>query len=109
MPPLPATRRIAPHHPRGRLASVRSQFALICRSPLWSGVEIVWEIDVMIRLFRFLKPYRGLIAVVLVLAFLQSLANLYLPTLMADIVDTGIVTGDTNYILRVGGLMLLIT
>ena len=63
----------------------------------------------MIRLFRFLKPYRGLIAVVLVLAFLQSLANLYLPTLMADIVDTGIVTGDTNYILRVGGLMLLIT
>ena len=63
----------------------------------------------MIRLFRYLKPYRGLIVVVLILAFLQSLANLYLPTLMADIVDTGIVQGDTNYIMRVGGLMLLIT
>ncbi|HEX6123367.1 MAG TPA: ABC transporter ATP-binding protein [Ktedonobacterales bacterium] len=63
----------------------------------------------MIRLFRYLKPYRLIIAVVLVLAFLQSLANLYLPTLMADIVDTGIVQGDTNYIMRVGGLMLLIT
>ena len=63
----------------------------------------------MIRLFRFLKPYRALIALVLVLAFLQSLANLYLPTLMADIVDKGIVKGDTNYILRIGGLMLLIT
>jgi ATP-binding cassette subfamily B protein len=63
----------------------------------------------MIRLFRFLKPYRGLIALVLVLAFLQSLANLYLPTLMADIVDKGIVTGDNDYILRTGGIMLLIT
>ena len=63
----------------------------------------------MIRLFRFLKPFRLFIAVVLVLVFLQSLANLYLPTLMADIVDTGIVNGDTNYILRTGGVMLLIT
>lgn len=63
----------------------------------------------MIRLFRFLRPFRLSIAVVLVLVFLQSLANLYLPTLMADIVDTGIVNGDTGYILRVGGVMLLIT
>jgi ATP-binding cassette, subfamily B, multidrug efflux pump len=63
----------------------------------------------MIRLFRFLRPFRLSIAVVLVLVFLQSLANLYLPTLMANIVDTGIVNGDTGYILRVGGVMLLIT
>jgi ATP-binding cassette subfamily B multidrug efflux pump len=63
----------------------------------------------MIRLFRFLKPYRLFIAVVLLLVFLQSLANLYLPTLMANIVDTGIVNGDTSYILRTGGVMLLIT
>ena len=63
----------------------------------------------MIRILRFLKPYRGFIAIVLVLAFLQSLANLYLPTLMADIIDTGVVKNDVNYILRVGGLMLLIT
>lgn len=63
----------------------------------------------MIRLFRFLKPYRALIALVFLLVFIQSLANLYLPTLMADIVDNGIVKGDTNYILRVGGLMLAVT
>ena len=63
----------------------------------------------MIRLFRFLQPYRLQIALVLVLVFLQSLANLYLPTLMADIVDTGIVKGDISYILSVGGLMLLVT
>ncbi len=63
----------------------------------------------MIKLFRFLKPYRIPIAIVFVLVFFQSLANLYLPTLMADIVDTGILKGDTAYILRVGGLMLLVT
>ncbi|HZU75727.1 MAG TPA: ABC transporter ATP-binding protein [Dehalococcoidia bacterium] len=63
----------------------------------------------MLRLFRFLKPYRGYIAIVLALAFLQSLANLYLPTLNADIVDNGIVKNDTGYILREGGLMLLVT
>ena len=63
----------------------------------------------MIRLFRYLKPYRLFIALVLALVFLQSLANLYLPTLMANIVDTGIVKGDTRYILNVGGIMLLIT
>lgn len=63
----------------------------------------------MIRLFRFLRPYRVQLAIVIVLAFAQAFANLYLPTLMANIVDTGIVKGDTNYILRVGGVMLLIT
>ena len=63
----------------------------------------------MMRLFRFLKPYRIAVAFVFVLVFLQSLANLYLPTLMADIVDTGIVKGDTAYILRIGGFMLLVT
>src|SRR5947209_13288843 len=63
----------------------------------------------MIKLFRFLKPYRVPIGFVFVLVFLQSLANLYLPNLMADIVDNGIVKGDTTYILNVGGIMLLIT
>ncbi|HET8910800.1 MAG TPA: ABC transporter ATP-binding protein [Ktedonobacteraceae bacterium] len=63
----------------------------------------------MIKLLRFIKPYRLLIGLVFILVFLQSLANLYLPTLMADIIDTGIVKGDTPYILRIGGLMLLVT
>src|SRR6266568_1252451 len=63
----------------------------------------------MIKLLRFMKPYRMIVVLVLVLAFAQSMANLYLPTLMADIVDKGIVTGDTGYIWRTGGLMLLVT
>jgi len=46
---------------------------------------------------------------VLLLVFAQTLAELYLPTLMADIVDIGIVGSDTNYIMKIGALMLLIT
>ncbi len=63
----------------------------------------------MIRLLRLIKPYRGLIVIILGLAFVQSLANLYLPTLMADIVDNGIVKNNVGYIVRVGGLMVLVT
>ncbi|MEW9094924.1 MAG: ABC transporter ATP-binding protein [Clostridiaceae bacterium] len=62
----------------------------------------------MIKLFKFLKPYAASIAAVLVLVFFQSLSELYLPTLMSDIVNKGIINGDTNYILRVGGLMLIV-
>lgn len=63
----------------------------------------------MIKLLRFMKPYRLAIALILIMALAQSMANLYLPNLMADIVDNGIVKSDTNYIWRVGGLMLLVT
>jgi ABC-type multidrug transport system fused ATPase/permease subunit len=62
----------------------------------------------MLRLLRFIRPYRWSLAVVLVLAFLQSLANLYLPRLLADVVNVGVLRGDTGYILRVGGLMLAV-
>jgi ATP-binding cassette, subfamily B, multidrug efflux pump len=62
----------------------------------------------MIKLIRFLKPYTLSIAGVLVFVFFQSLAELFLPTLMADIVDIGIVNADIGYIIRVGGIMLLV-
>jgi len=55
-----------------------------------------------------LKPFQKQIYFVLALVLLQSLSELYLPTLMADIVDKGVVTGDTNYIWKIGGLMLLV-
>lgn len=45
---------------------------------------------------------------VLILVLLQSLSELYLPTLMSDIVDKGVVTGDTHYIWKIGGFMLLV-
>ncbi|WP_027343536.1 ABC transporter ATP-binding protein [Hamadaea tsunoensis] len=64
----------------------------------------------LIRLLRaHLRPYRGDITLVVLLQFVQTLATLYLPTLNADIIDKGVVTGDTGYILRIGGYMLAIT
>lgn len=62
----------------------------------------------MLKLLRNLKPFTLSVVIVLVLLFFQSLAELYLPTLMSDIVDIGIIQGDTPYILRIGGLMLLV-
>ncbi|MDI7246990.1 MAG: ABC transporter ATP-binding protein [Bacillota bacterium] len=62
----------------------------------------------MVKLFRFLKPYRVQIAFVVGLVFLQTLSELYLPTLMSDIVNTGIMRSDVDYIWKVGRLMLLV-
>ncbi|MCB8818704.1 ABC transporter ATP-binding protein [Desulfosporosinus shakirovi] len=62
----------------------------------------------MIKLLKFLKQYTVQIAVVIVLLFLQVLSDLYLPTLMADIVDIGLANKDVNYIIKIGGFMLLI-
>jgi ATP-binding cassette, subfamily B, multidrug efflux pump len=56
-----------------------------------------------------LRPYSNSIALIVGLQFVQTIATLYLPTLNADIVDDGVVKGDTGYIMRVGGLMLLVT
>lgn len=64
----------------------------------------------MIRLLRqYLRPYRRALALVVALLFVQALANLYLPTLNADIINQGVVTGDVPVILRIGALMLLVT
>src|SRR5713101_5143487 len=63
----------------------------------------------MIKLLRYIKPYRAVLVLVVILAAAQELGNLYLPNLFADIVNNGIVKGDTGYIWRLGGLMLLVT
>ncbi|MFE5711537.1 ABC transporter ATP-binding protein [Streptomyces sp. NPDC056501] len=61
----------------------------------------------LIRLLRtHLRPYRKPIALLVLLQFLQTCASLYLPTLNADIIDNGVVSGDTGYILRFGALMV---
>ncbi|MCU7725494.1 ABC transporter ATP-binding protein/permease [Actinoplanes sp. KI2] len=64
----------------------------------------------LIQLLRgHLRPYKGAIALVVLFQFLQTLATLYLPTLNADIIDNGVIKGDTDYVLRVGAGMLGIT
>ncbi|TFD24615.1 ABC transporter ATP-binding protein [Cryobacterium lyxosi] len=60
-------------------------------------------------LVRYLRPYWQPLLGVIVFQLAQSIASLFLPTLNADIIDEGVATGDTGYILRVGALMLLIT
>lgn len=62
----------------------------------------------MIKLFKQLKPFRVAIGAVLILVFLQSMGDLYLPTLMSDIVDKGIVQGDRSFIWKIGSFMLLV-
>ncbi|MEU6661122.1 ABC transporter ATP-binding protein [Streptomyces sp. NPDC046821] len=64
----------------------------------------------LIRLLRtHLGPYKKPIAVLVLLQFLQTCASLYLPTLNADIIDNGVVKGDTGYILAFGGIMIAVT
>jgi ATP-binding cassette, subfamily B, multidrug efflux pump len=54
----------------------------------------------------FMRPYRKWLTIVVVMQFLQTLAALYLPTLNADIIDYGVVKGDTGYIFGTGAIML---
>lgn len=64
----------------------------------------------LVRLLRaHLKPYSRPIALVVLLQLVQTLATLYLPTLNADIIDKGVVKGDTGYILTTGGVMIAVT
>ncbi|XAS63803.1 ABC transporter ATP-binding protein [Pseudarthrobacter sp. So.54] len=60
-------------------------------------------------LLEYLRPQRRLLLAVVVFQLAQSIASLYLPTLNADIIDQGVARGDTDYILRTGGVMLLVT
>lgn len=63
----------------------------------------------MIKLFKNLRPYWLPIIGIILFIFFQVLSELFLPTIMADIVDVGIVKGDTSYIIQRGGWMLLAT
>jgi len=62
----------------------------------------------MLKLYRFLKPYSLFVIGVVTFVFLQTLADLYLPTLMSDMINNGVMQGDANYIMKIGETMLLI-
>jgi ATP-binding cassette subfamily B protein len=64
----------------------------------------------LLRILReHLRPYRRWIVFVVVLQLVASIASLYLPSLNADIIDNGVVTGDSGYIVRTGGWMLAVS
>lgn len=60
----------------------------------------------MLKLRKYLFPYRRKIALMLAMLFLQVLGTLYLPTLTAAVVNNGIVKGDVGFVWRTGGFML---
>ena len=62
----------------------------------------------MLKIYKNLKPFILYIVGILVFQTLQAMANLYLPTLMSDITNNGIMMFDVPYIWRTGGKMLLI-
>ncbi len=63
----------------------------------------------MIKILKNLSVYKWMVLLVCGLVFVQTMADLFLPTLMADIIDKGVVTGDIPYIWRIGIVMLLVS
>ena len=58
---------------------------------------------------QYVRPYRSLVAAVMTLQLISTLASLYLPTVNAAIIDEGVAVGDTDAIIRLGGVMLAVT
>jgi ATP-binding cassette subfamily B protein len=65
---------------------------------------MLWRI-----LRKYLQPYKREMVIVVFLQLAGTIASLYLPALNADIIDNGVVLGDTGYIIRTGGLMLAVS
>lgn len=63
----------------------------------------------MIKILKNLTVYKWMVLLVCGLVFIQTMADLYLPTLMADMIDKGVVLGDIPYIWRIGLVMLLVS
>jgi ATP-binding cassette subfamily B protein len=64
----------------------------------------------LVRLVRdYLRPYQGLVAFLVVLQLVGTMASLYLPSLNGQIIDEGVAKGDTAYILRAGTWMLAVS
>lgn len=63
----------------------------------------------MKKLFKYLKPFTPMIIVAIILTFCQGMLNVYLPNLMSDIVNNGIVGQSLNEVYKYGKQMVLVT
>jgi ATP-binding cassette, subfamily B, multidrug efflux pump len=64
----------------------------------------------LVRLVRdHLRPYGNLVAVLVALQVVGTIASLYLPSLNGQIIDEGVAKGDTAYIMRAGTWMLAVS
>ena len=58
---------------------------------------------------EYTRPSRGAIGLIVALQFVATIGTLLLPSINADIIDKGIIRGDTGYILRQGAFMLAVS
>jgi len=63
----------------------------------------------MIKILKNLSGYKWMVVFVFVLVIAQTMTELFLPTLMADIINNGVVIGNIPYIWKIGGIMLLVS
>ena len=65
----------------------------------------------MIKLFKltpYLKKYKKECIIGPVFKFMEAILELLLPTIMAMIINNGVARRDTGYVLRLGGLMVVL-
>jgi ATP-binding cassette subfamily B protein len=65
--------------------------------------------DKVIKILEYMKPYTGMLLCAVGLLFIQAICDLALPDYMADIVNTGVMGGNSDFIWGKGGKMLLVT
>ena len=63
----------------------------------------------MKKILKFLKPYTIFIIIGFIFTFVQSILNLYLPNLMSDILNNGVIKQDIDSIWSYGLEMIIIT
>ena len=63
----------------------------------------------MLKLIEYMKSYIGMILCAVALLLVQAICDLALPDYMSDIVNTGVMGGNSGYIFEIGGKMLLVT
>lgn len=63
----------------------------------------------MIKVLMYLKSYTGLILCAVALLLVQAICDLALPDYMADIVNSGVMSGSISNIVKTGVTMLLVT
>ncbi|MDO5716101.1 MAG: ABC transporter ATP-binding protein, partial [Tissierellia bacterium] len=63
----------------------------------------------MKHFFKYMKPYWKKAVLTIIFTFINVLSVMILPSLMADIVNVGVIRGDTDIILSKGIVMILVT
>jgi ATP-binding cassette subfamily B protein len=55
---------------------------------------------------KYCAPYKGQVALIILMLLIQAIASLYLPNLNADLINNGVAKGDVGYIWHIGEIML---